>query len=381
MATFQVIGQSLVSPEDVFNKKFSGELTPTLKFDELKSLRNSITLFDNSELLLNEIPDARMALLQEFTPNFKEIGIGKPLSIEISTVYTGKYKKFLGGRKDVIVVSGVKNSQTFAGTSRAINMIANNVDENAFLNFNSFDDGTPIVYYSPAMDSDNSVVTFEIMFDNFDKGLFETIAGLFNTAAGIPVFLPAAPFLLGGSQLIKIGADLGDALFSGDPNLSGSIPIVFDSPIIPPTQPKEFVIYNDKDKGEFSNLEVKLFDTIPQLRLVNKNDKSEYNGPAPYVIVILNGAPRQDLEKFAPTIASATLLKKFYGGDKAGEITGVLQDAMQLYNDLQYKTKGEKLKKQIDSLPADSKEVEKLKNLYEAYAANIKSDDFKLPKL
>lgn len=381
MATFQVIGQSLVSPEDVFNKKFSGELIPTLNFDELKSLQNSITLFDNSELLLNEIPDARMALLQEFTPNFKEIGIGKPLSIEISTVYTGKYKKFLGGRKDVIVVSGVKNSQTFAGTSRAINMIANNVDENAFLNFNSFDDGTPIVYYSPAMDADNSVVTFEIMFDNFDKGLFETIAGLLNTAAGIPVFLPAAPFLLGGSQLIKIGADLGDALFSGDPNLSGSIPIVFDSPIIPPTEPKEFVIYNDKDKGEFSNLEVKLFDTIPQLRLVNKNDKSEYKGPAPYIIVILNGNQRQDLEKFTPTIASASLLKKFYGGDKTGELTGVLQDAMQLYNDLQYKTKGEKLKKQIDSLPSDSEQVKKLKNLYEAYSANIKSDDFKLPKL
>ena len=65
--------------------------------------------------------------------DFKEIGVGKPLNIEIATGYTREYKKFLGDRKDVIVVSGVKNSQTFQGTSRAINIKSEKVNEKKYL--------------------------------------------------------------------------------------------------------------------------------------------------------------------------------------------------------------------------------------------------------
>lgn len=378
MATFHVIGNSLVNPEEIFNKKFSGELSALRNIDDLSKSNKSME-FTDATIPINSLTNLHKELRKDFT----QIGIGKPLSVEIATVYTGEYKKFLGGRKDVIVVSGVKNSQTFQGTSRAINIKSKNVNEKDYLKFEAFADGTKIVYYSPAMDAESTVVSFEIMFDNFDTSIFEILGGLLTSAAGIPVFLPAAPYLLGGTQLVNIGSKLGDALFSGHPNLSGTIPIEFESPIIPPTEPKEFVIYNEKDKSEFVDLHVSLFkDQSPQLRLVNKNNNSEYKGAAPYMIVILNGAKRQNLEAFSPTIASAAILKKFFGAsDGTGEITSVLQDAMQLYNDSNYKLKGEKLKKQMDILGKDTDEYKKLKNLYEAYSANIQSQDLKLPLL
>jgi len=377
MAVYSIIGNSLISPEELYNKTISGEMDSLRSIENLKNSSKEMNFFNNT-IKVNTLPDLHKNLRENFEP----IGIGKPLSIEIATIYTGEYERFFGSKKDVIVVTGLKNSQTFQAISRAINVKSSNINQNEFLKFEAFSDGTPIVYYSPAMDADDSVVSFEIMFDNFDGGLFNTIGDLLTSAAGIPIFIPAAPYLLGGGQLVNIGSKLGEALFSGKAKLSGSIPIKFNSPIIPATEPKEFIIFNDQDKEEFTDLQLGLFkDSAPQLRLINKNNNSEYKGYAPYMIVILNGAKRQNLESFAPTIASASLLRQFYGGDNQTEIISVLQDAMKLYNDSVYRTKGEKLKKQLEKVPKDSTEYSKLKNLYEAYSANIQTDNFKLDEL
>ncbi|MBA4853896.1 hypothetical protein [Emticicia sp. BO119] len=377
MATFHVIGDSLIDPEELFNKRFSGELEATRNLD-FENSNKTISFANIGTFEFKTLLDVNKDLNPTFTP----IGLGQPLSIEITTVYIGDYKKFLGGKKDVLIVSGIKNSLTFGASPRAINIKAKNVNERAFLSQSAFDEGTNIVYYTPAVDAEQMVVSFEIMFDNFNTKLFDIISTLATSAAGIPLFSPAAPFLLGGSQLINIGSKLGDAVFSGKPNLSESIPIRFESPIFPPTEPKSYVLYNEKDKAEFANLKMALVtdvNTNPQLKLVDKTSGDVYNGSASYLIVSLDGGTRQSLEAFAPTLASASILKQFYGAsDKIGEVTGALQEAMQLYNDSNYKAKGERLKKQMAEKPKDSDEFKKLKNLYEAYAANIQNENFKL---
>lgn len=367
MATLSVIGNTLVDTEELQAKRITGELNMP---------GGQVLRINNETISQNDL--TAIQLERNFTP----IGIGKPMSIEIATVYIGEYKKFLGGRKDVILVSGVKSSQTFKATSRAINMKADKVEENAYLEFNALEEGTNIVYYTPGMDADNLTASFELMFDNFDTQIFETLSGLFTSAAGIPVFLPAAPYLLGGSQLVNIGSKLGDALFSGRPNLSSSMEVKFDSPIIRPTEPREFIICNNNDLDEFKNLKVALSGTPgnKKLRLVDKQSGAVYKGKAPYLIILLDGRKRQDLEGFAPTLATASLLKKFYGPeDKTGEVTGALQDAMKLYNDSVYNRKGKRLKEQLEQYDRDSEEYKKLKSLYEAYSANIQTDTFKLP--
>lgn len=372
MAIFNVVGETLMAPDEFLNKTLSGEIT-------------NIATVQKTILNLHGSVNEAVPISDDFDKdrNFTPIGIGKPLGIEIACIYGGKYDRFFWGAKDAVVVSGVKNAQTFQATPRAINLQAKNVEQNAYLDFSAVKDGTPTVFYTPAMDTDSMQVSLEIMFDNFGEELFGSISSLLSASAGIPVFMPAAGYLLGASQIVKIASKLGEAIFSGEPNLSGTISIQLKSPLMPPTEPSEYVIYNDRDSNEFLNLKVALIKrpgATPLLRLVD-HDGKVYKGPAPYIIVLLDGAERQGLSNFSQTIASASLLKKFYGSeDKSGQITTVLQDAMQLYNDSTYRTKAEKIKKQLGALKEDSEEFKSLKALYDAYLKNIQNDSLKLPQ-
>jgi hypothetical protein len=137
--------------------------------------------------------------------------------------------------------------------------------------------------------------------------------------------------------------------------------------------------------SELTNLQIGLVSEgqIIRLKLVSKDGKNTvYNGSAPYMIVILNGAKRQNLESFTSTLASSEILKKFYGAsDQQSEVTTDLQSAMTLYNDMNYNLKGQKVKNQMTGLDASSSDYQKLKTLYNAYSANIQSPNFKLPSI
>jgi hypothetical protein len=164
--------------------------------------------------------------------------------------------------------------------------------------------------------------------------------------------------------------------------LSGTIEVQLKSPLMPPTEPSEYVIYNETDSSEFSNLKVAMIKRpgkTPLLRLVDDENRI-YQGPAPYLIALLDGTERQDLSNFSQTIASASLLKKFYGSeDKTGQITTVLQDAMQLYNDSNYRTKAEKIRKQLAGVDKNTEKYESLITLYDAYLKNIQNESLKIP--
>ena len=375
MAVLPIIGDSLIKPERLLHQYVNGEskaITAVIKDV------NPFIEKENSSISINKLQEIQVQ--KKFSP----IGIGKPLSIELATIYTGDYRRFLGVKKDVVLVSGVKNIRTFQSTSRAINLKLKSIEELSYLEFSALDDGTNIVYYTPAMDSESMFVSFELMFDNFDTELFDSLSGLFNTSSGIPVFLPAAPYLLGGSQLINIGSRLGEMFFTGKPSLSSTLQIQFQSPILPPTEPREFVLYNEKDISEFENLKVAVIDAPggPKLRLVNKIDGEIYHGKAPYLIVLLDGRKREELNAFSAVLASASILKKFYGVDqKASGLIDVLQDALKLYNDSIYSSKGRILSERLSKIPRDSETYHNLKNLYQAYALNIITPNFFLPDI
>jgi len=109
----------------------------------------------------------------------------------------------------------------------------------------------------------------------------------------------------------------------------------------------------------------------------------EYRGDAPYAIVSLDGRKRDDLQSFAPTVASAAILEKFYGGeDTGGQVIGALETAMELYSDFTYHQKAQRLKEQLEALDPESESFEKdqarLEKLFSAYAGNIRQELFKV---
>ncbi len=150
-----------------------------------KAVAKNVTIdginFNSKDFKLNTDP----------TVEYKEIGIGKPLSAEIMCIYTGDYiHGWLPPKKrDVLCVSGVKSTATFDAASRAMNLLQDGVKENQYLSFSAMQNGTPYIYYTKAVDSDSLMLSIELNSDSFNDNLFSAVSDLLAKAAGLPIFM------------------------------------------------------------------------------------------------------------------------------------------------------------------------------------------------
>ena len=113
MATLHYFGDIALTPDELKKKSDSGDL---------KTLLDNQTKKSEGIVMRGDSDEDGTDLVNEYTP----IGIGKPLSIEILSVYTGdpensKWKR----RTDLMVVSAVKCYSTFGASLKAINLMCN----------------------------------------------------------------------------------------------------------------------------------------------------------------------------------------------------------------------------------------------------------------
>src|SRR4030042_2051434 len=80
---------------------------------------------------------------------FEPIAIGKPLTIEIRWVYTGKKPGKVG--KDMKITSAFKSLATFNEAPRAVNLIKCGMHAQSNVKWTATDKGTPLSFYTPAM--------------------------------------------------------------------------------------------------------------------------------------------------------------------------------------------------------------------------------------
>jgi len=275
---------------------------------------------------------------------FVPIGLGKPLTILIREIYTGRYpaKGFLGSSaKPMAVVTGLKDYSDYAATSRAVNFLLREVKPRTrFKAPPTFTDGTNVVAYSPAVLTDSFHFTVEIAFDKFDDGLFDVVSKGLATAAGIPVLMPAAGYLLAASGLVKIGANLADGLIDGKASFSVTDSFDFNLPGTPAPVADFRVLCHFDASGM----------TYDPVRGLLNPDGTVYNDDEPYVVISLDGAVRKNLESFAAAVATAGIMKQFFNmRDGAEVISTSLVDAMKLASDMKYRGQAEDLQKQIGS--------------------------------
>ena len=96
------------------------------------------------------------------------------------------------------------------------------------------------------------------------------------------------------------------------------------------------------------------------------------------MVFSLDGRKNDDYEQFAATAASAALLERFYHiGEGQEQPLDILMDAVGLYNDWQFKEKAEALKAKLDAAETGSEEKKKLQEQYDAYVANIQTEELK----
>lgn len=312
--------------------------------------------------------------------SYVPIGFGKPLSVEILSVYTGSFKAkglFAGDKRDILCVSGVKAAETFEASPRAINLLEKKVPEHTYLEFSAFDAATPYVYYKKSVDTDTIEITIELAASSYDQSLVDTVTNLLKNSASLPIFMPAAGKLLAGSQLVNIAANGANDLFAPAPFLSETICLRFDTAGLPINSAQCMLVCRDEDENELGGYQMTAVNHNGSAQMRLTKDGSVYTGDAPYVLVNVDGAEKQALDTWTATLASSSVLSQFYGdADKTAGVGTIVQQAMSLYNDYTYRTKADALKQQMDKVGPGSDQYGALQTQYAAYVKNIVSTYF-----
>jgi hypothetical protein len=303
---------------------------------------------------------------------FSPLGPGKPLTIIISEVYTGKYPDvgFLSGKKDLLVTSAVKSIASFDAKPRAINFLKDKVKPNSrILRPGASEQGTPVVFYSPALMENSLTLDLSIVFDQFPKEAFSTVGKAFESAAGIPIFITASVYLLAAGAISKLVGIAGEALFDGKPCFSASEPLNIYWPGTVPLQPG-YAVITDGNADRISEDFRTNFQLNNMGQLVDKAGK-KYDGEIPYIVLSIDGSEHEELADFSPTAASTAVLSKFYGvKDGESQPINVLVDAIKVYNDMHYRLDIDRLDREI-AKTTDTAKLDTLQKKREAIIKNI----------
>lgn len=305
------------------------------------------------------------------------VGLGRPASIIIRHVYTGRFPRdsFWHGktRKDMLLTSAIRDPYTtFNMAPRAINLTKRRLAARTdIIGPDAPEDGTPLVYYSPAVTSQSLTVTFDLAFDDFPDELVGKIAQAVSAAGSIPVFGPYSGVLIGAGTAIKLISSLANALTDSTPDFSATERLDFDMPDAPIPAAGHYVLCTPS--FDHSNYRFEL-----NKGLVSKAGGTPYNGDEPYLVFLLDGGKKESFEKFSPTAASAALLSRFLSQKEGSEVLAdTVIDAVKLYNDMRFRTEADRLQAQIAQLPAASGERVRLEERRKALVANILSDVLK----
>lgn len=316
------------------------------------------------------------SVFETMTQAFEPVGMNKPLLIEIRYVYTGQYPSGRWGPfspNDMLVTSAVRSLATFNASPKAINFLVPDAAKQSSLNNpQAGRNGTPVVFYVPALTEANSILDVEIIFDKFDAGLVEAIGSAFIGAAAIPLFAAYSTHLLAAGAVTKLAGRAGERLFDGKPTFTETFEVSFaraGSPL--PSEGFYCLAQPDFDiKREGFQFDTEIG------RVVDQNGV-EYKGPHPYVVISIDGREDENYNEFVPTAVSAALLERFYHiRDGQEQPLDMLMEAVKLYSDLQYKRKAEGIDKRLAELEPSSEEYEKLLEEKKAYLANLITDAF-----
>jgi len=132
-------------------------------------LGNSILTGTEFRVKATEVAE-RAKFAEANVAGFTEIGLNKPLTAQIRHVYTGQFPKhsFFSGTKDMLVTSAMKDVSVFNAASRAVNFLRKDVGANSgFDSPAATEQGTPLVWYTPAVTSSSTILTLEIVLMSF----------------------------------------------------------------------------------------------------------------------------------------------------------------------------------------------------------------------
>ena len=155
---------------------------------------------------------------QEQVNPFKPIGIGKPLLVRFHTLYPGSLDSGLlsGGEKSILVTSAIKDDITYGIPPKGVHQIFREVTSRKTLHPSAQGEGTPVIYYTRALFSDQLKFSIDIKLDKFNERNLRNLGKFLKDASSLPIFVPYGQYIFLGSKLISLGANfLNNALSKG----------------------------------------------------------------------------------------------------------------------------------------------------------------------
>src|SRR5262249_17290645 len=127
MPVYQAIGDALVSRDELVEKAATGELDRFARAIE-ENPDEAVLDFSTGGATADNLIGAtgsRDLGRADFVP----VDMSRPLTIEIRNIYTGRYPvaSFFQSRKDMVVMSAIKNLATFNMAPRAVNFLTRQV--------------------------------------------------------------------------------------------------------------------------------------------------------------------------------------------------------------------------------------------------------------
>lgn len=357
MAVYRIFGEHLIS-EGEFAVK-GAEVTRLVAAGS--GAQPSITL-DNGGVLSFAAVDVG----QGDAVAFPAVAYGKPMTIDIRSVYTGNVgsKSLFDGTGDIAVVSGVKDWSSVKASARGLNFVASKTGRHALLaGPDALSDGTRLVAYQKAVATAQVVASFEIVAAPPDPVLLTKLGGAFTAAAGVPLFLPYAGALLAAGQLVPLAGSLIDAIGARSPGWHQSAELSFDLPGYAPVAADFRLVApatSDLQKLRYR----------ANVGLIDRDDRL-YTGDEPYVVIAVYGGERPELEGFTPGVVAADMARRFYPS-KTGVATG-LDDVLEIAkvaSDWRFNRQATDLQARI-AKTTDAVALEQLKRQLSAVLANI----------
>jgi hypothetical protein len=303
------------------------------------------------------------------------IGTGRPLSIILRHIYTGRYPKgsvFGASRKDLLLTSAVRDVFTTSNAApRAINVVKRRIAQQTDIKgIDATENGTPLIFYTPAVTMVSTTATIEMSFDDFPDELASRIGTAIVSGGGIPLFGPYGPVLIGVGLAIKLVSSVVNALTDSRPEFSISERLEFELPDGAPIAAGHVVLCEST------------FDPMPYKFTLGKGlvdaKGHTYNGDEPYLVILLDGKKQDAFKGFAPTAATAALLERFLQQKDGSEVViSTIVDAVKLYSDFRFRKEADKLAAQLEGFKKDSDEYKALKKKIDALLANVEEQMLK----
>jgi hypothetical protein len=231
--------------------------------------------------------------------------------------------------------------------------------------------GSRLLYYTPAVTDSAILFTVEISVDReFSAELAESLSKALSTAAALPVFAPAAPFLIAAGVAVPIANKAANLLASPKPYYEETINVNFALAGLEATQARALVLYPGDDERLFEGYE------LSSDHLLRDPQGVPYAGELPYAVLSLDGTAHADLEGWTAHAASAVLLERFFAPDeRLSSALDLATEALTYFNDVKYQDRAVKTLK--DAQEATGAEKARLEKLAKAYAKNIQNEDIR----